>query len=653
MLYAQGPRMAEAIHPPLPRLLLLVVVALQAQQSCTQQCVIDGELPVRLGTIQASLPIPNLEEGKMLQRPCGEFFEGYVGFLEVQCLGGELTVDLSRCTPSSCPKGMTAPARISTFPETVYVESPQELPHGREAFVPCGLAIDRFKGEENNYRTKYMDQVRLECYFGKLQVDTSSCREAFADPSTVPSVWRIVNADYLPGTWRVFEVAFFTKEDCASGKLHHGTIIASSEDLKNEALKNLAFDRDLETAWSARCENGCRADTAWIGLAFKSKTDMVRCVQLRQSQVQCCGSRHVRLEVWDGHHWQTSQVWDTKGMQRDPHSFFMKVPKACRKGKPEGDGIVHDCDGPPVVGRQAGDICYAECKDGYYGDKEQFVCGEDGVFVGNNPTCYDLEGLTRIAGLVMVVGGALFLAHQYRFWCMYKKARLNGEGAPIPPAIRGRWLEHNGQNIWEVLAREHKKGEDRGLGEMIGAAMMDAEHGDDSKSKKEEMDHKQMLHGRGARGGDQAMAEVNKLVSVGGRVHREPNPSLHGLCDPCEDPDICWGCILCPICRIADTWHTLGQPSWLTYGRVVVLYLCCPWCFPCLNFIGRWRVRTTFEIPLEPHRDCIVHCCCPCVCSPCGICQEARLVDAPTRIHWSRRAQAHAQEVLFRQQSGE
>eukprot|EP00928_Gymnodinium_smaydae_P087101 TRINITY_DN71434_c0_g1_i1.p2 TRINITY_DN71434_c0_g1~~TRINITY_DN71434_c0_g1_i1.p2 ORF type:complete len:123 (+),score=6.71 TRINITY_DN71434_c0_g1_i1:81-449(+) len=92
-----------------------------------------------------------------------------------------------------------------------------------------------------------------------------------------------------------------------------------------------------------------------------------------------------------------------------------------------------------------------------------------------------------------------------------------------------------------------------------------------------------------------------------------------------------------PICRIADTWHTIGSPPWLTYNVVAAMYFLCPVLWPCLNFFGRLRVRLAFDLPLEPHRDCCVHvCCCPC-CSPCGILQEARLTDAPIRLRQHRK----------------
>ncbi|CAJ1387345.1 unnamed protein product, partial [Effrenium voratum] len=105
--------------------------------------------------------------------------------------------------------------------------------------------------------------------------------------------------------------------------------------------------------------------------------------------------------------------------------------------------------------------------------------------------------------------------------------------------------------------------------------------------------------------------------------------AVDGLCSPCEDPDLCLSYALCPLCRQADTWHTLGVPEWQGYWKVLAAYVLCPWFWPCLNFYARYRIRQAFRIHLEPHRDCIIHCLCCCCCTPCAHLQEARLVDAP------------------------
>mmetsp|Transcript_9444 Transcript_9444/g.33427 ORF Transcript_9444/g.33427 Transcript_9444/m.33427 type:complete len:111 (+) Transcript_9444:1907-2239(+) len=85
----------------------------------------------------------------------------------------------------------------------------------------------------------------------------------------------------------------------------------------------------------------------------------------------------------------------------------------------------------------------------------------------------------------------------------------------------------------------------------------------------------------------------------------------------------------CPLCRIADTWHTIGDPGWMGYWTILFTYVLMPCMWPCLNFYGRQRIRRYFKIPPEPHRDLCIHCCCCCCCTPFGLCQEARVVDAP------------------------
>lgn len=112
---------------------------------------------------------------------------------------------------------------------------------------------------------------------------------------------------------------------------------------------------------------------------------------------------------------------------------------------------------------------------------------------------------------------------------------------------------------------------------------------------------------------------------------------LDGLCSPCEDADICMATMCCPLCRIADTWHTIGDPGWMGYWTILFTYVLMPCMWPCLNFYGRQRIRRYFEIPPEPHRDLCIHCCCCCCCTPFGLCQEARAVDAP--VHFARMKQ--------------
>jgi len=238
----------------------------------------------------------------------------------------------------------------------------------------------------------------------------------------------------------------------------------------------------------------------------------------------------------------------------------------------------------------------------------------------------------------------IFLSWQYRFWCMYKKVRLNDEDMSIPKLMKGKWLEHGGRNIWHDLQEALKNKESRDAA-IIGAKEEEEmrEHSglpDDESKVVHAVAHAQTQGSEGP-SGEHELEDMANLVMVHGRV-RELPPHTDGLCNPCEDPDLCWSCVLCPLCRIADTWHTLGTPSFLTYGRVFLMYLCFPCCWPCLNFYGRFRIRLIFGLPLEPHRDFLAHCCCCCCCSPCAICQEARLADAPTMLFWARKKQREA-----------
>jgi Cys-rich protein (TIGR01571 family) len=284
-----------------------------------------------------------------------------------------------------------------------------------------------------------------------------------------------------------------------------------------------------------------------------------------------------------------------------------------------------------VVGRQAGDVCTAKCAEGYWGEPERYDCGSDGAFVGDAPTCFELQVVFRGSLLSFLVLFFLFLSYQYRFWCMHRKIQLTSEEHVIPEAMRGRWLEEAGLSSWEVVIVKKAEANSQ---DPFGNDPDDS----DSPPKQQLMHEDVPMHGEFGDAPSKSSTSVMKNALEELReeiVHEVEENRIHldGLTSPCEDPDLCLTCVACPCCRVADTWHTIGKPSWLTYWKVLLLYALCPCFCCCLNFLGRLKVRKAFSIPAEPHRDCLIHCCCCCCCSPCAICQEARLVDAPTTLY--------------------
>lgn len=603
--------------------------------------------PLTVGLQTVVLPVPALSEGRNFRRTCEWVNPGYEGFVEAICVGSRLSVGAGRCSPKGCAAGLVAEVEVGD--QLVEATNARSLLHGEVSSVTCSSLVEGFHG-----------YVWLRCSLGELEGDASSCQPRAVGER---SFWRIVNADYLPGTWRVYELAFHVNKDC-SGELQ-GTIVSSSQQSLADASKQLAFDRNAGTSWAARCDGGCEPGVAWLGLVLDAPSERVRCVNLLQSRVACCGSRNVRLEVWDGAGWQAVQVWDTAGLERGSRGFALPVPATCEAaGGPEGAGVEHDCRGPPVVGLQAGDTCHAECGEGYYGSREKFTCGPNGLLVGQNPTCYHEDSIYRFGGAVCALLGLLFLACQYRFWCMYHKVQLTHDIGMILPAMTGRWFEKEGTTVWQViLDAEHEDDRksaydfDEGGGEAAagagatekgkGAADGAAKAGRGDKDK----DGEPQFIGKGTLKADLEMARKGMITETADeevefvlekkkvktystdRYKSRTRVFLDGLCSPCEDPDLCCTCVLCPLCRVADTWHTIGVPTWLTFWRTFFLYAMCPCMWPCLNFYGRLRVRKAFDIPLEPHRDFCVHCCCCLCCAPCAICQEARTVDAPVLYH--------------------
>uniref|UniRef100_A0A7S4QDK5 Sushi domain-containing protein n=1 Tax=Alexandrium monilatum TaxID=311494 RepID=A0A7S4QDK5_9DINO len=597
--------MQGGLPGPVATALLLAAAALQAV-CCAAQCAANA-VTVKVGWQASSLSVPALLDGGTFQHNCSAAHAGYEGPIEVHCVGSLLTAYAHACVPRACEAGQSASARVAAN-NAVTVRLARPLEHGGLRHVACRTLLPGSLGH-----------VRLACRLGELLVDASNCRPKVQGPMTM---WRIANGDYLPGTWRVFELSLFTSADCSGGKVA-GDIFASSEDYSGEETHDMAFDRDIRTAWAAGCEQGCPPGAAWIGLALARSSGRVRCIELLQSRVACCGSQRVRLEVWDGAGWQNMQVWDTQGLRRMTFGYKLPVPASCEEDKPEGVGVIHDCDGRPVVGRQQGDTCTARCSDGFYGEASTYTCGADGRFQGTGPTCYNVVALGRLAGIAVALLVLLFLGGQYRFFCMHRKLRLADIRDTIPQALFGRWREKSGTNVWEVMLEERQRAMNRSVFDFeAGTEESGADTSKGAEVKKKKRKKKRATQRLTVLKAEKEKEELQRVTNLGFQ-------SLDGLCSPCEDPDICLACVFCPLCRVADTWHTLGKPAWQDYWKVYFSYAVCPFCWPCLGFYGRLRLRWFFQIPPEPHRDCLVYCCCCCCCAPCAACQEARLVDAP------------------------
>mmetsp|Transcript_37849 Transcript_37849/g.68408 ORF Transcript_37849/g.68408 Transcript_37849/m.68408 type:complete len:628 (-) Transcript_37849:73-1956(-) len=568
-----------------------------------RDCPADAK-EVLVGGAAVHFNIPALKHGDFLSTPCAQVRPGFVGSVTTMCVATVVSVNTRMCVAAGCPAGQSAPARIGDGAQLHLAEVTvrQGLSHDDAQWLHC-----------RNLKDGYEGYAQLRCSFGELSADASSCHPPFKGPS---SVFRVLNNQYLAGDWRIFELAFYETEDCSGGELR-GEIFASSEDAKFEQRAALAVDGNWSTFWSAHCSEGCELKVAWMGLVLpEPKT--VRCIRLQQSQVPCCRAESVRAEVWDGEGWQHLQSWNLTG----PPSILGKdlaVPITCTENKPSGPGVVHDCDGPPVVGVQGGQTCAAKCGEGFAGDEQSFFCTASGAFDGMSPGCIDAAEITRLGSFSLIGFALALLAFAYRSVYMGGKARLTFDLEMMPTPLTGHWLEHHGKTAWERLDEDKRK---RDALRMLGGDLTL----DKNATEEEQAAQQQQMTGE-----DMARLE-EEFRGLTGRKKRkalENAQSVDGLCSPCADPDVCLAYATCPLCRVADTWHTIGLPEWQSYWKIFWSYVACPFCWPCLNFYGRYRVRKAFKIPLEPHRDFLVHCVCCCLCTPCAHVQEARLVDAP------------------------
>merc|ERR1712232_1400870 len=136
-----------------------------------------------------------------------------------------LTADASRCMPLGCLANTGVQVQLGNQMGVARLKD--GLAHQGLAYIPCSDLIADMKGH-----------VKVQCFSGRLAADASGCRPALHDERTA---WRLINADPLPSTWRVFEVELYTDEKCESGLLD-GVPITSSDDLDRGLVKERAFD---------------------------------------------------------------------------------------------------------------------------------------------------------------------------------------------------------------------------------------------------------------------------------------------------------------------------------------------------------------------------------------------------------------------------
>lgn len=352
---------------------------------------------VRVGGNQVELQTPHLQEGGSWANDCGALRTGFVGTVQFFCMASVLSGGSQACRPAGCVAGQGGVARIGDGAKLFFPKITRDLEHNREQYVSCSSLEDG-----------YLGYVHLKCSLGDLSADAARCQPALGGGG---SAIRIVNNLYLPGNWRVYELAVFSSTDCSTGRLQ-GEVFAASEDAGDGRTVALAVDNNRSTFWGSWCPEGCQPKTAWLAMAFPSATS-VRCVKLQQSQVPCCRSSAVRLELWDGIRWQKLQDWDITGVPSVLGTSLI-VPLSCTDGKPTGAGVQHDCDGPPEVGLQRGQTCTARCAEGYDGESQKYVCGDEGRFTGVPPQCVNTDEISQLSSLSLIALVLLGLGLTYQ-----------------------------------------------------------------------------------------------------------------------------------------------------------------------------------------------------------------------------------------------
>ncbi|CAE8636269.1 unnamed protein product, partial [Polarella glacialis] len=133
------------------------------------------------------------------------------------------------------------------------------------------------------------------------------------NPAPIGSLWRLANAVELEVAWEVLELAFFQDAQCSSQEIHGNPISSVSADGAmgrdgGHAAPSLAFDRNLETSWTASCgKGGCQISEAWIGIDA-GVYSLVRCFRIVQAGLRTHQSGSVMLASWGEDGWQIGDL---------------------------------------------------------------------------------------------------------------------------------------------------------------------------------------------------------------------------------------------------------------------------------------------------------------------------------------------------------
>ncbi|CAE7242142.1 Klhl12, partial [Symbiodinium necroappetens] len=178
------------------------------------------EVSAVVGGLTVHLAVPALLEGDSFQRSCESLRAGFEGFIRVSCFGSQ-PVPTIRCQAKGCLAGQRAPARIGDSAELLPAAIEKGLAHGKEEFLPCRTLKEGLEG-----------YIHLRCSLGVLSADAASCRST---PRGARTAYRLLNADFLPGAWRVFEAHFYDNADCQGGRWM-GELYGSSEEAESGCL---------------------------------------------------------------------------------------------------------------------------------------------------------------------------------------------------------------------------------------------------------------------------------------------------------------------------------------------------------------------------------------------------------------------------------
>lgn len=148
-------------------------LSVKSASACLKTCSTSSSVSATvMGTTVALHPKARITSGSFEERQCDTDYGGYDGTLRLDCLEGNLTANVSECSPRPCSQGQSIVVSLGAFSSSI--AAPRALVSGDSFTVDCTSLSSWFIGT-----------FTMSCTLGALSADTSGCLAITTTTTTV------------------------------------------------------------------------------------------------------------------------------------------------------------------------------------------------------------------------------------------------------------------------------------------------------------------------------------------------------------------------------------------------------------------------------------------------------------------------------------